>query len=286
MKRHAYRTVWLAATWVLAWSMGVHAAGDLSVMTYNLRYASDTPPNAWSQRLPVALAMLRKHQPDVIGTQEALYRQVKDLDAGLPDYAWIGLGRDGGSRGEFMAVFYRAKRLEPLAFDHFWLSETPEVIASTSWRTACRRMVTWVKFRDRETKRQFYFVNTHFDHRSKLAREKSAELVARRLAELPGAGTLPIVLVGDFNARAESSKPYETLTRQGGFSDAWPAAKKRGELVSTFHGYRGPRKDGSRIDWILCKGPVTVLSSEIITFAKDGQYPSDHFPVIARIVLE
>ncbi|MBN1341278.1 MAG: endonuclease/exonuclease/phosphatase family protein [Phycisphaerae bacterium] len=253
-------------------------------MTYNLRYASTTPPNAWPVRRPVAKAMLEKVGPDLIGTQEGLYEQLKDLAVDLPAYAWIGTGRDGGSRGEFMAVFYRKDRFEPLEFDHFWLSDTPEVIGSSTWGNQCRRMVTWVKFLDRRTKRKLYFVDTHFDHQVAEAREKSARLVLDRVGRLKT--ELPIILVGDFNAAAGGSRPYELLVKPGEFSDAWTAAERRGELYATYHGYGKPARDGARIDWILSRGPVRVLSSEIVTFSKDGQYPSDHFPVVARMRLE
>ena len=99
-------------------------------MTYNLKFASTNPPNAWPVRRPLMREVIRQIAPDVIGTQEGLYEQLKDIAADLPEYDWIGLGREGGSRGEFMAVFYRKARFEPLAFDHFWLSGTPEVIGS------------------------------------------------------------------------------------------------------------------------------------------------------------
>ena len=119
-------------------------------MTFNLRYASNQPPNAWQAQRPVAKTLIESSNPDIIGTQEGLWQQVKDLEADLPDYAWIGLGRDGGSRGEFMAIYYRRARLKPLEFDHFWLSDTPDRIGSTTWGNTNRRMVTWVRFKDRE----------------------------------------------------------------------------------------------------------------------------------------
>src|SRR5688572_1421312 len=95
-------------------------AASLCVMTFNLRYASDRPPNAWPQRRPVMKECIASVKPDLIGTQEGVYPQLKELSSDLPAYAWIGLGRDGGSRGEFMAIFYRRDRFEPLEFDHFW----------------------------------------------------------------------------------------------------------------------------------------------------------------------
>jgi endonuclease/exonuclease/phosphatase family metal-dependent hydrolase len=255
--------------------------GDMLVMTYNLRYASRQPPNSWPQRLPVAVALLEKHQPDLIGTQEGVYHQIKDLEERLVDYSWIGLGRDGGSRGEFMAVFYRHDRFEPEEFDHFWLSDTPEVVGSTTWGNSNRRMVTWVRFRDRQSDKSFYFFNTHFDHQIQAAREKSAQLVIERVEKLQT--ELPVVLVGDFNAAAGENPVYDLLVGEQRFEDTWNTAAMRGPLVATFHGYRGPRNDGPRIDWILIRGPVTCLSTEIVTFQQDGQLPSDHFPVMSRL---
>lgn len=255
----------------------------MRVMTYNLRYASDTPPNSWPQRLPVAVAMLQAEKPDVIGTQEAQWRQVCDLQAALPRYDWVGLGRDGGSRGEFMAVFFNRDRLQPLAFDHFWLSDTPEVIASTTWGNSNRRMVTWVLFRDKTTDCRFYFWNTHFDHQIQEAREKSAQLVLDRIGQLKE--KLPIVLVGDFNAAHDSNPVYSMLVNPNGFTDTWVSAKQHGKRLGTFHGYNTPQADGKRIDWILARGAVKTLQTQIVTFKQNGQYPSDHFPVAADIVL-
>lgn len=256
----------------------------LGVMTYNLRYASSTPPNAWPQRRPLMRELIQQVAPDVLGTQEGLYGQVKDLAADLPDYEWIGTGRDGGSRGEFMAVFFRKARLEPLAFDHFWLSDTPAVIGSATWGNGNRRMVTWVKFRDRAMGGEFFLFNTHFDHQVQPAREKSAELVRQRVTAL--ATQLPVVLVGDFNAAAGANKAYEILTGDKFFTDAWTAAaERRGEGTNTFNGFKPAEQNGVRIDWILTRGDVTVAEAETLTFSRDGQFPSDHFPVLARLRL-
>jgi endonuclease/exonuclease/phosphatase family metal-dependent hydrolase len=273
--------------------LGVLFAGQLSgraedsgsplcVMTYNLRYASPNPPNAWPTRRPLIRDVIQQAAPDVIGTQEGLYQQVKDLAADLPEFAWIGLGREGGSKGEFMAVFYRKARLEPLAFDHFWLSDTPEVIGSTTWGNSNRRMVTWVKFRDRAAGGEFFLFNTHFDHQIQLAREKSAELVRQRVTAL---GTnAPVLLIGDFNAAAQTNQAYTTLTADAFFTDAWLAAReRRGEGVGTFNDFKAAVPNGPRIDWILARGAVSVDSAETVTFTRDGQFPSDHFPVVARV---
>ena len=192
----------------------------------------------------------------------------------MPEYEWIGTGRSGGSRGEFMAVFYKRDRFEPLEFDHYWLSDTPNVVGSASWGNTVVRMATWVRFMDKAAGREFYVVNTHFDHVVVEARVRSAQLVAARCAELNP--DLPIVLLGDFNAAAERSRPYAILTEEVGFRDAALESGASVPNISTFHGWRGPR-EGARIDWILLRGGLKAVSYETHLFEMDGQYPSDHF---------
>ena len=268
---------------LVCWTTVVATAANprLRVMTYNVRYASDQGPHRWQVRRPLAQRMLAEQNPDVIGMQEALYRQVKDFDQDLPDHAWIGLGREGGSRSEFMAVFYRRERLDPVAFGHYWLSDTPNVIGSATWGHSNRRMVTWVRFLDRMSGKQFYLVNTHFDHEVRTAREKSARLVFERISKWNS--SVPVLLLGDFNALAEQSEVYQTLVGPQRLVDTWLAAKERGPLYDTFHGYRGLLRTGRRIDWILARGSVQVESSRVITFQQQGQFPSDHFPVVADV---
>jgi endonuclease/exonuclease/phosphatase family metal-dependent hydrolase len=257
---------------------------ELTVMTYNLKFASFNPPNAWPQRRPIMNELIAKVAPDVFGTQEGLYSQLQDLAEDLPAFQWIGLGRDGGSRGEFMAVFYRKARLEPLAFDHFWLSDTPEVIGSKTWGPKLARMVTWVKFRDRETKVEFIFVNTHFDHQVQEAREKSARLVRERVAGFDA--KLPVLLVGDFNAGAGQNKAYEILTGDKFFTDTWTSARERvNEYIGTMNEFKAVRKAGPRIDWILSRGDVAADRIEIVTYSRENQFPSDHCPVVAKLRL-
>jgi len=257
----------------------------LCVMTYNLRYASPNPPNDWPTRRPLVGEVIRSVAPDVLGTQEGLHAQLQDLASDLPEYDWVGVGRDDGKvKSEFMAVFYRKARLETLATNHFWLSDTPEVAGSTTWGNSNRRMVTWLKFRDRTTGGEFYLWNTHFDHQIQLAREKSAELVRQRVTALNT--KLPVILMGDFNAAAGSNQAYHILTEGKFFTDAWlAAAERKGEGVGTFNNFKAAVPNGARIDWILTRGEVVVDRAETLTFTRNGQFPSDHFPVAAWLRL-
>jgi endonuclease/exonuclease/phosphatase family metal-dependent hydrolase len=254
---------------------------ELNVMTFNLRFASIKPPNAWWQRRSVMNQCIRSIDPDVFGTQEGLYGQLKDVESDLGgEYAQIGLGRDGGSRGEFMAVFYRKSRLEPLEYDHFWLSDTPSVIGSTTWGHSNRRMVTWVRFLDRASNKEFYLWNTHLDHQNQAAREKAAALIRQRIEALKTDGR-PVILIGDFNATAKANKAYEILTDGGFLKDTWA-----GDEAGTFHDFSGKAGKQGRIDWIMTRGDVSVVSPpEVVRFELKGQYPSDHYPVTVRLKL-
>lgn len=276
----------LASTMGWSSAFAADAPLELRVMTFNLRFASNAPPHAWPERRPIMKHLFEREQPDVVGTQEGVYGQLCDLAADLPAYDWIGLGREGGSRGEFMAVFYQRERLEPVAFDHFWLSDTPAVIGSATWGNHFKRMVTWVRFRDRTTGRLFEFWNTHFDHEVEAARQKSAALIRERLGAVDPA--LPLLLVGDFNCAAGRSVAYDELTKGARLTDTWFAAAKRlNDGLNSFHGYEPPKHDGERIDWILAgHRPVSVSQAAVIDYAEPAGTPSDHYPVTATVRFE
>ncbi|MEV7028953.1 endonuclease/exonuclease/phosphatase family protein [Streptomyces sp. NPDC093272] len=259
-------------------------APRLDVMTFNLRYASTAEPHSWAERRPVMRELLLRANPQVIGTQEGLYQQLRDIEADLgPHYDWIGTGREGGSRDESTAIYYDVRRLAPVEHYTFWLSDTPEVIGSNTWNAAFPRIVTWVRFRDlADGGREFYVANTHFDQKSQEARERSAALLSRRIAEFDPA--LPVVVTGDFNAAAHGNRAYDTLVGSG-LVDTWDAAERRGTPYGTFHGYRRLRQDGDRIDWILTSPGVTTHEAVMDTFSRQGRFPSDHLPVQVSLSL-
>ncbi|MBL9204072.1 MAG: endonuclease/exonuclease/phosphatase family protein [Opitutaceae bacterium] len=261
------------------------APGTLVVMTYNLRYASDRPPHAWPARRPSMVQRLREVAPDIIGTQEGVYGQIKDLATDLSEFDWIGLGREGGSRGEFMAIFYRHARLEPLEYDHFWLSDTPDVMGSTTWGNTNRRMVTWVRFRERATGKVFVVLNTHFDHQIQIARERSAALIRTRVAAMDPA--LPVIVTGDFNAAAGINPVYSMLTYDGSLRDTWATARHRtGDVaLNTFTGYEPNPRRSERIDWILTRPGIETDRIEILNWTTEVEQPSDHLPVAAWLRL-
>ncbi|MCM4076551.1 endonuclease/exonuclease/phosphatase family protein [Paractinoplanes hotanensis] len=264
---------------------GRAAAADLHVMSLNLRYAGPGLPNSWPQRRPVMRNLLTTEQPDLIGTQEGLNDQLRDLEDDLGDrYDYVGTGRLGGHRGEFMAVFYNKERLTRQAYGHFWLSDTPQAPGSETWGGWSVRMVTWAQFQDRKTGKRFYAVNTHLDNASERARRMSADLIRARLQAMDP--PLPTILTGDFNTPAQpGGYVYDVLVTQAGLRDTWPMAARRGRLYGTFHGYSPLAPDGPRIDWVLTTPGITASAALINAYHRDSQYPSDHLPVQVRLRL-
>ena len=257
---------------------------QLKVMTFNLRYKNESDPYPWSKRKAVIGEFINDRKPDIFGTQEGLYIQLVDMVEAAPDYAWLGEGRDGGSKGEFMAIFYRKDRFKVLEYDHLWLSETPRTIASKSWNTACTRMVTWARFEDKLTGKQFYFANTHLDHVSQEARTKGSQVIASAIEKLNK--NLPLIVTGDFNT-SQTNEQVHGIFEKLGMQDTWDVeGQKRGPLVNTFNNFKMPKKDGVRIDWIFVRPADTkVLSSEIVLPVEGEIWLSDHSPVISVIEL-
>lgn len=251
-------------------------------MTFNVRHAARVGADEWEERRPVVCDVIQRQRPDIVGTQEGLFHQLTYMERHLDAFRWIGLGREGGSRGEFLAIFYRKDRLEPIAFDHYWLSDTPRVIGSTSFGNRTERMVTWARFLDLETDRQIVAVNTHLDHRVQESREKSADLIIQRMPKVRA--SVPAVVLGDFNAVAEKN-PVWTRFQEAGFTDAWLQSQTDDDRrpSATYHGFRGPSAARRRIDWILHRGPLRTRKAWVVTDHHGGQYPSDHFPVMADL---
>lgn len=256
---------------------------SFEVMSFNIRYNTPSDSeNAWPNRKDMAAGLIRFHDADFAGLQEALLGQIQDLDARLPNYDWFGVGRDDGdTEGEFTPIFYRPDRFELLEHDTFWLSDTPEVPGSKSWDTAITRIATWGIFRDRRHGREFLVLNAHYDHLGTEARKESSRLILEKIGEI--APDLPVVVTGDFNTK-EDTEPYEILT--GGLRDAYYASETpHYGPGSTWNDFREVQP-GVRIDYIFVGPDVRVLRHGILSETMDGRFPSDHLPVLAEVELK
>jgi endonuclease/exonuclease/phosphatase family metal-dependent hydrolase len=265
----------------------VPAAEPLTVMSFNIRYGTaNDGDNRWANRRSLLFDVIRQSDPDVLGLQEALDSQIDEILMAVPGYASVGVGRDDGRRrGEFAAILVRARRLRVDRTGTFWFSETPEVVASTSWGNRITRICTWVRLVDRDG-RGFWVFNVHLDHESQPSRERSTALLAERLAARVPAGE-PVIVTGDFNA-GETNPAVTVLTagpadRPGRLVDTFRVLHPAEATAGTFTGFKPDAIDGDKIDYVFVEPGTEVLDAAIVRTSRDGRYPSDHFPVTARV---
>jgi len=259
-------------------------------MTFNIRYGTaDDGENSWQYRREFVFDVIREAAPDIIGMQEALAFQLDELRDALPEYAKVGVGRDDGIiSGEFSAILYRAGDFDVLENGTFWFSETPDVPSIAGyWGAALPRICSWARFKEKGSGRTFYVFNVHFSSRSREAREKSAILLSDRV--MAREHTDPAIVTGDFNA-GEGSAAIGTLlgnaesTSAAGLKDSFRVLHPDAAGVGTFNGFRGTTT-GEKIDAVLVTGEWDVVAAAILRTSRSGNYPSDHFPVVATLRL-
>ncbi|HPC94248.1 MAG TPA: endonuclease/exonuclease/phosphatase family protein [Sedimentisphaerales bacterium] len=264
---------------------------ELHVMSFNIRYGTaDDGPDRWENRRQQVCELIDRNKCDVIGLQEALRFQIDAIREALPVYAEIGVGRDDGrTKGEYSAILYRTDRLLVAEAGTFWLSDTPEVPGSMTWGNKITRICTWGRFIHKPSRKAFYHFNTHFDHQSQPSREKSAVRLAQRIRDRRHPD--PVIVTGDFNA-GESNPAVRYLKGDLDldgktpipFVDSFRRLHPEATEVGTFHAFKGTRS-ADKIDYIFVQPDAEVLEARILYDNVDGRYPSDHFPITARLVL-
>lgn len=249
----------------------------VDVMSFNLRYWNEGDgENSWPHRLQAVKMVIDKYQPVVLGTQEGLPTMLAGLDAILPGYERFGSGRDKDRTGEHNAVYYRPDQLKLVEQGQFWLSTEPEVPGSRSWDSSLPRICTWGVFEPIGAGARFAVFNTHLDHAGEEARRNGAEIIWERMAPL-AAGGMPCILMGDFNCEPADA-PVQLFR-----SHLRDALMEKNAGGATFHGFSGLSL--SWIDYIFATPDVEVVEAAIVKDRVDGRFPSDHFPITARLSL-
>lgn len=259
-------------------------AQQMNVVTFNIRFNNPGDGiNAWPNRIEMVSGLLRFHEADIFGMQEALIGQIEDIQKEMPDYEWFGLGRDKGDQsGEFSPMFFRKSKLILIQQGTFWLSETPDT-PSKGWDAAFNRIVTWGKFQSKETGKRFFVFNTHFDHIGVEARKNSAQLIRNKMEELTSKSDLPVILIGDFNLTPDT-EPISLIKNYLEDSREVSVEPPYGP-VGTFQGFKPGTEGENRIDYIFVNKGVKVLKYAVLSDSKEQRMPSDHLPVMANIQL-
>jgi endonuclease/exonuclease/phosphatase family metal-dependent hydrolase len=271
-------------TGILFISMLSAGAQSFTVATFNIRY--DNPRdsgNLWVSRAPVVSNLIRFHDFDVFGVQEALKNQLDDISNNLPEYARYGAGRDDGKEaGEHSSIYYKKDMFRLLKSGDFWLSQTPDQPGKGWDATCCNRICSWVYLENIKTRKKFYLFNVHFDHQGVVARKESGKLMIQKIREI--AGDQPVLLTGDLNGKRDSEW-YLSIANSGILKDSYSGVKYPYENNSSSNGFRTPRGMGV-IDHIFMSKHFSSSKWGILTDTYFGKFPSDHFPVVAKVELQ
>lgn len=262
----------------------------LDVMTFNIRYGvANDGPNSWQYRDDLVFGVIKEHNPDIVGLQEALKFQIDAILDSASGYINLGVGRDDGkTEGEYSSILYKAEKFDVKDSGTFWFSDTPDVIGSKSWGNNITRICTWAHFVEKSTGTNFYFYNLHLDHQSQNSRVKSTELLATKISGQ--VKDLPFIITGDFNAGEQNQaitflkneNPPESLANVLPVADSFRLIHPDAKEVGTFNGFEGT-KTGDKIDYVFVSSTIKTLDAAILHDNTYGQYPSDHFPVTAKI---
>ena len=264
------------------------------VMTFNVRWDDlelKDSKRAWKFRKDKVFQVLLRHKADLIGLQEPFADQLTDLIAAFPEYECYrgaALLSENQQRA-YNPIFYRRERFELLQSGFFFLSETPHQ-SSLGWTAKIPRSVSWVRLKDRQTGKDFYFFNTHFDYFSKLARNESARLLRQKIKEI--AGKKQFIVGGDFNI-------FQALSGQETLRLLTETTEDAMALIDaqtiTIQGHFGPTgswsgfteggKPGVKPDFLFVQSEVFVLMHAILADAFEGEFASDHLPVMADLSL-
>lgn len=261
------------------------ARSSIKAMSFNIRLGvAKDGANHWNKRKDFVVKAIRNYDADFIGTQETWDFQAKYLAENLDGYTYVGRSRQNDNRGEECGILFKTSRFDKLIEGHFWLSETPDKPGSKSWDSSLPRMATWLKLWDRTNERSLYVLNTHFDHRGKVARAEGAALIRKFIESLPKDSQ--VIVTGDFNA-AEASKPYNALfadaPNKSPVVDTFRVMNPKMEgNEGTFNGFKG-QSSGARIDWIAATRSLKITSAAIDRTSFENRYPSDHYPVVAEL---
>jgi endonuclease/exonuclease/phosphatase family metal-dependent hydrolase len=246
--------------------MGAASTGELGVATFNIWHDAG---GQWPKRLPLLVAALRGADADVIALEEVL----EDAGKGLPNQA-VTIARELG----YPEVHFVAPDPEgaPKRFGNAILTRLPVIEVTRRKLAPLSDYRTAIRVRVRTDRGPVDVVAVHLAWQPGAAAVR-AEQIADLLAWLPRDGT-PVVVMGDFNAPLDDPG----LAAMG--PPRFTSALAPGAAPTTLNPARGhaPRV----IDHIFAESAhFAVAAAKVIgSAAVDGEYPSDHFGVAARLM--
>lgn len=246
----------------------------LTAMSFNVLVSQRS-----AERDARVIRMVNTYLPDTVGFQEASPDWMNVLKKQLSDtYAWVGEGRDGGGSGEYNPIFYNKSKFKLLDSGTRWLSDTPEKVSKYE-QSSLNRIWTYALLERRTDGAVVMVVNTHFDHVSEEARDLQAKALGVFLGKCFDRN-YTVVLTGDFNTTAD--KPCYASVLSAGISNSFDV-RESGTAANTFTNYGAASRI---IDFIfVTPGTIAVRNYKVCNEKIDGDWPSDHHPVLIEYML-
>lgn len=244
-----------------------------TVMSFDLSGAG-SGDNAVANRVKRGLAVIQMYNPDVIGFQAENSVWQEGLAPLRDRYATVGVSRDANANGEMNRIYYLKKKYELVDSGQFWLSETPDVVGSSSWNADCPRICVYAVLKNRLTNEVFAVYNTHLDHVSKEAREKGLAILLDKIQAMG----YPAVLTGTLQEN-ENDTIYAITGAK--LSDAKYTAKDS-DTGATYHGFEGTIGVQPKDYVFLSDNFFEVASYKIIRNKIGGFYPSPYYPLLCK----
>lgn len=267
------------------------AEEDLTIRVgnYNIRVvtSADRLENAWENRSPRLIQSIGACDFDIFGVNEWSTTSQTYLQEQLHEtynfkifspYAQTGAGNNA------MGICYK-KGFTLIDWHYFWLSDTPDIMASGNDGGKYNRGGCCGMFVHNDTDTKFFFMVAHGPLNDSLRDGKAHVLVDQEKRYNPDG--YPSFFVGDLNALEyhQCSAVYREH-----WSDTYLVlddACKNG-IRSTYNAFdlnRNMATNDKRLDYIYFRGGATPLNYVADDQKYAGYYASDHLPIYSDMAL-
>lgn len=253
----------------------------MKLISSNIRFAnSKDGKQDWPARHDLLAKILNNYGADLIGTQEGFLPQLQQLHQLLPNYQLVAQHRSWIEERMYPCIFINPEIIEVLGSGDFWLSQTPDIAGSSSFKSSFPRLATWIKAKHIKENFSFLFAVTHLDHILPYTREEQIKVLISEIKKI-NSEKLPLILTGDFNEGPEAKVRQILNQLLPNLTDPWQSLSHAEE--PSHHHFCPPTADGARIDWFLVDKRFKTQEIFFDKTTEGGIYPSDHFPLKLQI---
>ncbi|KLT65278.1 endonuclease [Pedobacter sp. BMA] len=228
-------------------------------LSFNVRHNDAADPQSITQRQGMIKQIIIDNNPDVFGLQEFSDNSFESWFRAEMTPLGYGEYYDTAITGTPKAIFYKNSRFNKL-------NQGTVKIGPTN-------TATWVILQDKQTGNKYFISNSHWQFDSQAVRIDNANALVAGVNQF-NTENLPEIVFGDFNAKPGTT---EIGILKSGLDVVDALGDSDGEF--TFHSWNAT--GSSKLDWMTSTRNLAYTSSEVIKTSYNGNWPSDHWPVMA-----